>query len=192
MAEFDLNLSTRPFPAYRLTNIALALVLGVLAVVSILQVRGFIRYSNMAAAIRAQEQENRIEADALAETVTELESRLDRPESAAKLSEIGYLNQLILRKELSWTKLFGILEGMVPRDVHLTNLTPGLDENGQIVLSLAVRARSMADVKEFLERVEKSAVFRDLKVRVEEKTEPTLSPDIDVTLTAVYLPKRDR
>ena len=30
MAEFDLNLSNRPFPAYRLINIALLLILGVL------------------------------------------------------------------------------------------------------------------------------------------------------------------
>ena len=43
MAEFDLNLSTRPFPAYRLVNIALAILLVVLIVVSSWQAVGFLR-----------------------------------------------------------------------------------------------------------------------------------------------------
>ena len=54
----------------------------------------------------------------------ELESRLDRPEAAAKLTEIGFINRLIARKELSWTRLFANLEELVPNTVHLVSLTP--------------------------------------------------------------------
>src|SRR5258706_13344928 len=106
MAEFDLNLSTQPFRAYRLINIAFAVILILLAIVSVRQASGFIEYSKMARSIRGQEQENRVEAQALGKRVEELETRLDRPESTAKLNEIGFLNHLILRRNLSWTKLF--------------------------------------------------------------------------------------
>src|SRR2546422_6770745 len=146
MAHFDLNLSTQPFPAYRLISIALVCVLAALAVVSVWQAEGFIRYSGMARSIRSQERENRVEAEALAKRVAELESRLDRPESAAKLNEIGFLNHLILRKNLSWTKLFANLEELVPDNVHLTSLTPDIGANGAVTLHLGVQARSIADV----------------------------------------------
>ena len=88
MAEFDLNLSTQPFPAYRITNVALVCLLVVLGVISALQGAGFGRYSRMSRSIRSEEQESRVEAEALGKHVAELESRLDRPESMAKLNEI--------------------------------------------------------------------------------------------------------
>jgi cell division protein FtsB len=72
MAEFDLNLSTRPFPAYRLLNVALVFVLVVLAVLSVLQGVGFARYSRLARSIRSQEQETRVEADVLGQRVADL------------------------------------------------------------------------------------------------------------------------
>jgi Tfp pilus assembly protein PilN len=189
MADFDLNLSTQPFPAYRLATIALFCLLGVLAVLSIWQTRGFVRYSNMARSIRAAEQESRVEAEALAKRVAELESRLDRPESTAKLNEISFLNHLILRKDLSWTKLFGVLEEMVPENVHLTSLTPDIAQNGAVTMRLGVRARSIPDVTQFLERLETSPLFEDVIVTVEEKTDPSVLTDVDVTLTSVYHPQ---
>jgi cell division protein FtsB len=201
MTDFDLNLSTRPFPAYRLTNIALVLVLIVLAVLSVWQVQGFYEYSDRARPIRAQEQETRIEADALAKRVSELASKLDRPESTAKLNEISFLNHIILQKEFSWTRLVGVLEEMVPENVHLTTLVPDIAENGKITLQLGVRARTMADVTRFLEHVEKSQpLFEEVTVRVEAKTESessrnraiAVSSDLDVTMSAVYNQQRDQ
>ena len=188
MGDFDLNLSTQPFPAYRLTNIALVCVLIVLGGVSLWQAQGFVRYENLSRSIRAEEQEGRVESESLASTVKELESRLDRPESTAKLNEIGFLNHLILRKELSWTKLFGVLEGMIPENVHLLNLTPDIGNDGTVTLRIGLRARSIADVEEFLKRMETSPLFTGLDVKVEEKSEPTVSTDVEFTLSTVYRP----
>src|SRR5438094_926408 len=101
---FELNLSTRPFPAYRAFNLALATLLVVLIGLSAWQAVGFARYSRLGRSIRGEEQETRVEADSLGQRVAELGSRLDRPESTAKLNEIGFLNHLILRKNFSWTR----------------------------------------------------------------------------------------
>src|SRR6266853_565643 len=109
MAEFGLNLATRPFSAYRLLNIALATLLVVLVVVSSWQAVGFVRYSKLARSIRTEEQDTRVEAEALGKRVADLESRLDRPEATAKLNEIGFLNHLIQRRSFSWTRLFAVL-----------------------------------------------------------------------------------
>jgi len=206
MAEFDLNLSTQPFPAYRLINIAIAAAFVVLAVLSVWQASGFVRYSNLARSIRAQEQESRVESTALGKRVTELESHLDRPESAAKLNEIGFLNHLILRKDFSWTKLIAVLEDLVPENVHLTNLTPKL-EDGNVTLRLGVRAKSIADVTVFLKKMEESPLFGKVGLTVEERKDQATgtgtnvlpaprepgggTSDIDFTLSVLYYPQRD-
>jgi hypothetical protein len=191
MPNFDLNLSTRPFPPYRLINMALALVLVVLAVLSVWQEVGFEEYSRMADAIRGEEQALRIEAEALGKRVADLESRLDRPESTAKLNEIGFLNHLILRKSLSWTRLFAVLEEFVSENVHFTSFAPDVAADGTVMLKLGVQARSMADIKLVLERLEKSPLFEDLDVMIEEKTDPLVPTDIEVTLSAVYYPQKE-
>ena len=191
MSEFDLNLSTRPFSAYRLINIAVVSILAVLVVVSVWQAAGFLRYSRLANSIRTEEQDTRVDAEALGKRVAELESRLDRPESTAKLNEIGFLNRLIQRKNLSWTRFFANLEDMVPDNVHFTTLTPDFAVNGPITFHIGVRAKSIADVKEFLERLEKSPVFENIIVSAEQKNDPSAGSDVDVTLSAIYHPERD-
>ena len=120
--------------------------------------------------------------------VKELESRLDRPESTAKLNEIGFLNHLILRKDLSFTTLFGVLEKLVPENVHLTNLTPDIGSDGTVMLRISLQARSIADAEQFLKRMETSPLFSGLNVQAEEKTEPTVSQDVNFVLTTVYRP----
>jgi hypothetical protein len=197
--DFDLNLSTRPFPAYRAINIAFASILIVFIGLSVWQVHGFMRFSRLARSIRPEEQEVRVEAESLGQRVAELGSKLDKPESTAKLNEIGFLNHLILRKDFSWSRLFATLEEMVPDSVHLTNLTPEIEANGAVTLHLAVTARSIADVTVFIKRVEMSPVFEKVIVvaeqkgeqKNEQKNEPVASNDVNITLTAIYFPQRE-
>jgi Fimbrial assembly protein (PilN) len=188
--RFDLNLSTRPFPAYRLLNAALFLVFAVLLVISVWQAYGFVRFSAMAREIRDSERNVRAEAESLGSHVAALASKLDRPEASAKLSEIGFLNGLIARKDLSWTRLFSDLEDMVPDSVHLVSLRPDIGESGSVTLHLDVIGRSIADVSRFIEALEQSPEFQNVIVSIEQK-EPTAATDVNITLTANYFPKRE-
>src|SRR5690242_8738457 len=124
MARFDLNLSTRPFPAYRATNVGLAILLVVLAIVTGWQAYGFIRYSSLIGQIRETERNTRVQSEATGRHLAELERDLNTPEATAKLSEVNFLNDLIARKTFSWTEVFSLLENLVPDDVHLTGLSP--------------------------------------------------------------------
>jgi len=188
--RFDLNLSTKPFPAYRLVNAALFLAFAALLVISVWQGYGFVQFSSMARDIRDTERNTRAEAESLGSHVAALESRLDRPEAAAKLSEIGFLNGLIARKDLSWTRLFANLEEMVPDSVHLVSLRPEIGENGSVTLHLNVVGRSIADVSRFIEALERSPEFEKVIVSIEQK-EPTAATDVNITLTANYFPQRE-
>jgi hypothetical protein len=191
VAELDLNLSTRPFPAYRLISIALGAILAALLVISGWQAIGFVRFSRLARALRSPEVEARVEAESLGKRVAEVESRLDRPEAAAKLNEIGFLNHLITRKNLYWTRLFADLEDMVPNNVHLVSLTPDVGASGSISLQIEMKGRSIADCSEFIHRLEMSPLFQSITVSNEQRLESNESTDIDIRLTAVYLPERE-
>ena len=193
MAEFDLNLSTRPFPPYRLINFALASILTLLLVLSVWQAMGFVRFSRLARVIRTAEVDTQVEAESLGKRVAEIESRLDRPEATAKLKEIGFLNHLIARKNLSWTRLLADLETMVPNNVHLVDLTPEIGANGAITLQIDLQGRSITDISEFIHRLEKSPVFQSITVSTEQKRQTTASApvDVDVKLSVVYRPDKE-
>jgi hypothetical protein len=191
VTEFDLNLSTRPFPAYRLINVALALILAGLLIISAWQAVGFVRYSRLARRLRPAEIDARVEAESLGKQAAEVGSRLDRPEATAKLNEVGFLNHLIARKDLSWTRLFADLEDLVPNNVHLVGLRPDIGTNDVITLQIELQARSVADASEFIHRLEKSSVFRSITVSNEQRLERNESTDIDVKLAVVYLPERE-
>jgi hypothetical protein len=188
--RFDLNLSTQPFPAYRLVNLALFLIFALLLAVSVWQAYGFFQFSAMARDIRDSERSIRAEAESLGSHVAALRSTLDQPEASAKLSEIGFLNGLIARKDLSWTRLFANLEEMVPDSVHLVSLSPDISPNGMVTLHLDVVGRSIADVSRFIEALEKSPEFEKVIVSVEQK-EANTATDVNISLTADYFPKRE-
>jgi hypothetical protein len=191
VAELDLNLSTRPFPAHRLINIGLALLLVGLLAISVWQAVGFVRFSRLARGLQPAESDARVEAESLGKGVADVESRLDRPEATAKVSEIGFLNHLIARKNLSWTHLFANLEDVVPNNVHLVGLRPEIGANGVITLQIELEARSVADASEFIHRLEKSPMFQNITVSSEQRLERNESTDIDVKLACVYIPERD-
>jgi len=169
--------------------------LVLLVLISVWQVYGFMRFSSLARSIRNQEQSSRVEAESLAKHLTALEAGLDRPEAAAKLNEIGFLNALIARRELSWTKMFATLEQMVPEKVHLVSLSPEFRPEGALMLRIQVQGKSVTDVSNFVHALELSPVFADIKVSVEQKRSvgpaPGTGTEYDVNLTANYFPQKE-
>jgi type IV pilus assembly protein PilN len=192
MGEFNLNLSTKPFPAYRALNLALAGVLVVLGAVSAWQAYGYSKYSKLAAELRGSERKVRDESDALGVRLNDLQSRLNRPEVAAKLGEIDFLNSLIQRKTFSWTRVFGDLEGLVPGTVHLIGMRPELDKKGQVWLHFEVQAKSVADVSRFIKALDDSPAFDSTEVSIEEKkTEGSKSTDLDYAMKVLYRSQKE-
>lgn len=188
MGQFDLNLSTRPFRPYRAANLGLFAVLLILVAVSAVQFYGYQRYSTLAAATREEERVYREEADRLSEQTRSLNQKMSRSNATAKLSEVEQLNQLLLRKSFSWTRLLANLEKLVPEDVRMVSLQPVVDEQGKIYLNMNVRGRTLADVTEFLKALENSKVFHDVALAVEEK-KGAAAGEVEFTLSASYNPE---
>jgi Tfp pilus assembly protein PilN len=188
MGQFDLNLSTRPFKPYRVANLGLFALLMVLVAVSIFQFYSYQRYSTLAANSRQEEKLKRQEADLLNEQTRELNLKMNRGNASAKLSEVEQLNQLLVRKSFSWTRVLSTLEGLVPEDARLVSLQPLADQEGRIFLNMNVRGRTLADANNFLKALETSKAFGDVALAIEEKKDSVAGNEVQFTLSAYYTP----
>jgi hypothetical protein len=189
MGQFNLNLSTRPFPAYRVTSLALLLFFVAISGVTVWQVYSFRHYSSLVKNIRDKEKAAREEKGLLANTLNDLGTRLDRPVTKDKLTEIDFLNNLIVRKHFSWTTVFANLEGVIPDNVHLSTVAPEILKD-KVSLHMEIICRSISDESEFIRRLQASPVFQDVVVSREESKGTGGSGDVGVDLTVSYFPEK--
>jgi len=188
MSQFDLNLSTRPFKPYRAANLGLFALLMILVAVSVLQVYQYQRYSASASASRMEEQEKRQQADQLTEKTRAINVKMTQKNASAKLSEVELLNQLLIRRSFSWTRVLATLEGLVPEDVRLISLQPAVDDEGKLYLNMNVRGRSLEDANSFLRALENSKTFTDVALAIEETKSSTSGSEVQFTMSAYYAP----
>ena len=88
-----------------------------------------------------------------------LEATLQRPENAAVLDKVQFINSLLYRKGISWTKIFSDLGGVIPHNVRLISIRPQVNARNQVVLDMVVGAQSQGPVIEMLKRMEGSPLF---------------------------------
>jgi Tfp pilus assembly protein PilN len=197
MGEFNLNLSTRPFPAYQVKTLLLTAALIALIAISIWQSVGFRQYSEMSNRIRGQVQAAQVQSEALGRRLTQSEARLNRPEAAAKLSEIEFLNDIITRRNFSWAQMFANLERVMPDNVHLVSLAPEISKNG-VHLSMELNGRSIDDIKELIVALQASPLFGTVDVSYDTKKQLQTVPappsgestDIQAAIKVTYHPER--
>jgi len=97
-----------------------------------------------------------------------LETVLQKPENAQVLDRSLFLNSLIYRKGISWTKIFADLEEILPHNVRVISIRPSNAQN-QIVLQMTVGAEQTAPLRELLIKLENSESFGHVAV-------PTIMP----------------
>jgi Tfp pilus assembly protein PilN len=193
MGQFNLNLSTRPFKPYRAVNLGLLILLFVLIAISAGQVYTYQQNSALAASIRGNQQRLKEESERLTKELQVLNIKMYSGNAAAKISQVEILNQILLRKSFSWTKVFANLEQVIPENVYLLNLRPFVDEQGKMGLNITFRGRSFADGHEFVRTLESSPIFADIALAVEEKRNTQANAgEVEMALSAyyVYVPEK--
>jgi len=88
-----------------------------------------------------------------------LEASMRKVENADVLERSVFLNTLIARKGISWSRLFADLEQVMPYNVRLVALRPQANAKNEIQLEMTVAAQSIEPVIDLLKRMESSAVF---------------------------------
>ena len=88
-----------------------------------------------------------------------LEQWLRTPEVQQIRDRSAFLNSLIVRKSLSWTRIFMDLEQILPERAQITSIRPSLNESQQAELKLSVAAADIAPLVAFLKNLESSPRF---------------------------------
>ncbi len=88
-----------------------------------------------------------------------LSAMLNKPENTDVLERSIFLNTLLQRKGISWTKIFADLESVMPYDVRLISVRPAVTAQNDIVLDMLVAAQSSEPVLKMLIQLEGSPLF---------------------------------
>jgi Tfp pilus assembly protein PilN len=183
------NLSTRPFYNERAVQLVL-LVAGVVVLAATLfnvtRIAGLSRQDTRLATRAVSD-----EARARDLVVSAARRRATIDPKAIELASIDarQANELIDRRTLSWTDLFNRLEMTLPDDVRINSVRPRLEGKRGTVLSMAVTAKSVDDVNQFVENLEATGAFAELEKRDEHIDD---QDQFEVSLEGVYLPAGHR
>ncbi|MCH7664656.1 MAG: hypothetical protein IH936_01805 [Acidobacteria bacterium] len=104
-------------------------------------------------------------------------SALAEDKNAQVLARSLFLNQLLVRKGISWTRTFADLEEIFPPRVRMIQVRPELDAENKVLLEMIVGAETRPDFIELLIALEKSSAFGNPDVRGS-------SPPTDTSTTA--------
>jgi type IV pilus assembly protein PilN len=155
----QINLASQPFRRDRPTLVAAMAGCAVLGAVLAYQVAlGFIEREQRRELVAAVAQ-----AEAQLQTVTQEEAKLTnafrRPENNEAVDYAVFLNGLIIRKAISWTKIFGDLERVMPHNVRLISVRPQLNLDNQILLDMQVGCQTPEPVLDMLGNLKSSQLF---------------------------------
>ena len=152
--KIPINLASQPFRRDRAMLVASILVClllgGTLAVM--LSLAG--ADSNQLADARREVAQLNAELRKLSLEQSQVDSVARKPENAAVLETSALINSLLIRKGLSWTRIFSDLEKKVPYNVRIVQIHPLVNGADDVTLDLTVATESPAAMVEMLKAVE--------------------------------------
>jgi type IV pilus assembly protein PilN len=157
--KHSVNLASDPFRRDRpmiVASSAVGLVLTVLLAVLIFLA---ISERDRAAEARATIDQLQRQMDGIAREEGRLQTVLRRPENAEVLDRSLFLNELLQRKGVSWTKIFADLEQVTPHNVRLMSVRPQISAENELTLDMWVASQSTEPVVTFVMHLEQSPLF---------------------------------
>ncbi len=163
--RLSINLATQPFrrdrpvvAAAAAISVALTALLAVLILVAVSD-RAQLRDSHAVLA--------RLEARArkLAAEEASQEAVLRRPQNAEVLERSLFLNALLFRKGISWTRIFADLEKALPYNVCIISIRPTVNAQNRVSLDMEVGAQSPEPAIGLLKSLEGSPLFSSAFIR---------------------------
>jgi hypothetical protein len=111
----------------------------------------------------------------LARERSRLEATMRQEQNAEVLDRSLFLNALLTRKGVSWTRIFADLEKVTPHNVRVITVRPQISGNNELLLDMVVGSQAPESIQNFLMQLEASAVFGKTTIHTEippSQTEP--------------------
>jgi type IV pilus assembly protein PilN len=155
----ELNLATQSFGNRRPFWLACGMAGLILAAVAVVLVVEYSSNRDVSPLFLRRQAELRAELSRLSSAESEARSTLLDPANAPVLERSLFLNELLYRKGISWTRTFADLEEILPPRVLMMSIRPEVTADNQVRLEMQVGAESSSDFIEFLRALESSELF---------------------------------
>ncbi len=164
MKKVVINLASQPFRRDRPLIVA-SWVVGVLmaALAVVLASLSWMERSELAGT-RADIAHLEAELAKVQAEQSKVDAALRRPENAQVLERSLFLNSLLFRKGISWTRLFADLEKVVPYNVRVVAIRPWITGRNQIMLEMTAGAEQTEPLLKFIMALENSELFGSTSV----------------------------
>jgi hypothetical protein len=164
--QVPINLATEPFRRDRPVLVASA-ALGLLLAISLgFEARTIVSERQQGAEIHVIINRLNTQLRGITAEQAKLNALLRRPENAEVMERSLFLNTLIDRKAISWTKLFADLEKVVPYNVRLVSVRlPEVDTENRVLLDMVVGAKERPEIVELVRHLEASPQFGETTVQ---------------------------
>jgi len=179
------NLSTRPFYNERLVHMWLIGVAVAVLAATAFNASRVLRYSRSDTRLQTQASGDESRAADLRRQAVRLRASVDPKQVDFAAADARQANDLIDRRTFSWTELFNRFETTLPDDVRIAAVKPRVDRDRGILLTINVLAKTVDDVSTFIENLEKTGAFMDIRPADERTDDNGL---LISSLEAVYVP----
>jgi type IV pilus assembly protein PilN len=188
--RININLASNPYEAAREYTRRLGMVLAALGVLTVGLV-GYILYQ------RSHTRDINEKIAAVKQEIAGLDAEkaqaqaiLNQPQNREVADQSQFLNQLFVRKSLSWTRVFTEMEKLMPPNIHVVSMKPEFNRDNQLVLHMVVVTSARDKAVELVKRMEKSRHFRTPQVEAENTVGEggAAGGNIQFEIAAAYVP----
>jgi hypothetical protein len=163
--QVPINLATEPFRRDRPMLVAFAALSLLLALGLAFEVKTIISERQQGAEIHVIINRLNAQLGGISKEQAKLSALLRKPQNAEVMERSLFLNQLIDRKAISWTKLFADLEKVMPYNVRLVSVRlPEIDNENTVLLDMVVGAKEGAPLQDLVKHLEASPQFGETNV----------------------------
>ncbi|MDZ4802983.1 MAG: hypothetical protein SGI92_32900 [Bryobacteraceae bacterium] len=157
--KIGVNLASEPFRRDRQIIVA-SVAVGVLMLIALFAFTYLaIAERDRAAQARASIEKMQKQLDVMTREENRLQATMRQPENAEVLDRSVFLNALLLRKGVSWTRIFEDLEKVLPHNVRVISVRPQINGANQLILEMWVGSTATEPVLNFVMALEQSPSF---------------------------------
>lgn len=153
------NLASDPFRRDRPMIVASTVVAVLLSFLFVMLVVLAMRERDRAAEARETLGRMERQMQVLEREDAKLQGVVRQPQNAEVLERSVFLNGLIARKGVSWTRIFEDLEKVTPHNVRLISIRPQISARNELVLDMWVGSQATEPVQNFMMQLEQSPLF---------------------------------
>lgn len=160
-----LNLATNPSGGYRAFFVLACVTAAALLGAAAWQIASFVAHDGPPEQLIERERELLQEQRELAGLRATAAAKIQSERAAQVLDRTAFLNELLIRKSVSWTGTFLDLEKVLPPSVRVLTIEPQVAYGDTIRLDMTVSAKAPVDFIEFLRALEGSRLFGSAALR---------------------------